>query len=288
MPLAEAQSAWIAETLAGDYVPPVRRRRPAPDGRRPRARHPAVLRLAAPHDGGRLRPLPVGPRARAQEGTSPCFVVKVAGLVLRAVRWKAVGEVPQRGVLVGAPHTSNWDWVLTMLLAWRYGITIRLLVKQELFVGPLGWLLRRTGAVELDRRNPGGDDQGAAGRVRGRRPVADRDRGGGHALARRLLEVRLLPDRPADRPPDHAGLPRRALAHRRLGSDVPPDGRRQRRHGPRCASSTPTRPASSPRASRRRGCARRAEASPSTLPGTGCGRYPKGCGRFPRSRRWLG
>lgn len=81
---------------------------------------------------------------------------RVAGLVLRVARWKAVGEVPDRGVLVGAPHTSNWDWVLTMLLAWRYGITIRLLVKQELFVGPLGWLLRRTGAVALDRKNPGG------------------------------------------------------------------------------------------------------------------------------------
>ena len=81
---------------------------------------------------------------------------KVAGLLLRAARWKTVGEVPDRGVLVGAPHTSNWDWVLTILLAWTYGINIRLLVKQELFVGPLGWLLRRTGAVELDRKNPGG------------------------------------------------------------------------------------------------------------------------------------
>ena len=70
------------------------------------------------------------------------------------MRWKAVGEVPDRGVLVGAPHTSNWDWVLTLLLGWTYGIDIKLLVKQELFVGPLGWLLRRTGAVELDRKNP--------------------------------------------------------------------------------------------------------------------------------------
>ncbi len=84
----------------------------------------------------------------------PVLRRKVARLALRAARWQAVGEVPQRGVLVGAPHTSNWDWVLTMLLAWRYGITIRLLVKQELFVGPLGWLLRRTGAVALARRNP--------------------------------------------------------------------------------------------------------------------------------------
>ena len=79
---------------------------------------------------------------------------RVAALVLRTIRWKAVGEVPERGVLVGAPHTSNWDWVLTLLLGWKYGITIRLLVKQELFVGPLGWLLERTGAVRLDRSNP--------------------------------------------------------------------------------------------------------------------------------------
>ena len=79
----------------------------------------------------------------------------LARVVLRAARWKTVGTVPQRGVLVGAPHTSNWDWVLTMLLAWDYSIQIRLLVKQELFRGPLGAVLRATGAIALDRANPG-------------------------------------------------------------------------------------------------------------------------------------
>lgn len=74
--------------------------------------------------------------------------------MLRLSGWRVVGEVPERGVLVGAPHTSNWDWVLTLLLAWRYGRSIHLLVKQELFRGPLGPLLRATGAVQLDRRNP--------------------------------------------------------------------------------------------------------------------------------------
>jgi 1-acyl-sn-glycerol-3-phosphate acyltransferase len=80
----------------------------------------------------------------------------LARLVLRAVRWKTVGTVPQRAVLVGAPHTSNWDWVLTMLLAWDYNIQIRLLVKQEFFRGPLAPVLRATGAIALDRTNPGG------------------------------------------------------------------------------------------------------------------------------------
>lgn len=79
----------------------------------------------------------------------------IARLALRAAGWKAVGTVPQRGVLVGAPHTSNWDWILTMLLAWVNEIQIRLLVKKELFRGPLAPLLRATGAVELDRAAPG-------------------------------------------------------------------------------------------------------------------------------------
>jgi len=78
-----------------------------------------------------------------------------ARLVLRAARWKTVGTVPQRGVLVGAPHTSNWDWVLTMLLAWDCSIQVKLLVKKEFFKGPLAPLLRATGAIALDRDDPG-------------------------------------------------------------------------------------------------------------------------------------
>lgn len=79
----------------------------------------------------------------------------IARLVLRAAGWKTVGRVPERGVLVGAPHTSNWDWVLTMLLAWVNDVQIRLLVKKELFRGPLALVFRVTGAVELDRSDPG-------------------------------------------------------------------------------------------------------------------------------------
>lgn len=79
----------------------------------------------------------------------------VAQVLLRLSRWRTSGDVPRKGILVGAPHTSNWDWVLTMLLAWDSGVTIRLLVKKEFFKGPVGWLLLRTGAVPLDRAHPG-------------------------------------------------------------------------------------------------------------------------------------
>ena len=78
----------------------------------------------------------------------------IARVALRAVRWHTVGTVPSRGILVGAPHTSNWDWVLTMLLAWDSRVQIRLLVKDSFFKGPLAPFMRSTGAVALDRDNP--------------------------------------------------------------------------------------------------------------------------------------
>ncbi len=85
------------------------------------------------------------------------FLVRrtLARALLRLSRWRTAGEVPRRGILVGAPHTSNWDWVLTMLLAWDSSVQIRLLVKHSFFKGPLGVVMRATGAVELDRDNPG-------------------------------------------------------------------------------------------------------------------------------------
>ena len=61
----------------------------------------------------------------------------IARLVLRLSGWRAVGHVPRAGILVGAPHTSNWDWVAMLLLTWRDGVQARVLIKRELFTGPL-------------------------------------------------------------------------------------------------------------------------------------------------------
>ncbi len=79
----------------------------------------------------------------------------LARLLLRATRWRRVGQVPSTGILVGAPHTSYWDWVAMLLLTWADGVAPRVLVKKEAFRGPLGPLLRATGGIALDRRQPG-------------------------------------------------------------------------------------------------------------------------------------
>jgi len=80
---------------------------------------------------------------------------RLARLVLRLSGWTAVGDVPRTGVLVGAPHTSNWDFVMMLLVMWSGGVTPRVLIKKELFGGPVGWLLTRLGGLPVDRANPG-------------------------------------------------------------------------------------------------------------------------------------
>ncbi len=72
------------------------------------------------------------------------------------MRYRMVGDLPSTGVLVGAPHTSNWDFVSMILVMWHQGAHPHVLVKAELFRGPVGWLLRRLGGVPLDRKNPSG------------------------------------------------------------------------------------------------------------------------------------
>jgi 1-acyl-sn-glycerol-3-phosphate acyltransferase len=80
---------------------------------------------------------------------------RLARLVLRLTGWTAVGDVPRTGVVVGAPHTSNWDFVMMLLVMWRGGVTPRVLIKKELFRGPMGWLLPRLGGIPIDRDQPG-------------------------------------------------------------------------------------------------------------------------------------
>lgn len=75
--------------------------------------------------------------------------------VLRATRWRLTGDVPESGILVGAPHTSQWDWVVMLMIAWASGMRPKVLVADRYFKGFVGWILRRTGGIPLDRSSPG-------------------------------------------------------------------------------------------------------------------------------------
>lgn len=79
----------------------------------------------------------------------------IATATLRITRWRLVGSVPAKGILLGAPHTSNWDFFAMLLIAWSSHVQPQVLIKAEFFKGPIGWLLRATGGIPLDRSNPG-------------------------------------------------------------------------------------------------------------------------------------
>jgi len=71
-------------------------------------------------------------------------------------RWTLAGEpAPSRPtVLVGAPHTSNWDFVLMLAIAWRLGIDVRWLGKKSLFTSWRGPIMRGLGGIPVDRADP--------------------------------------------------------------------------------------------------------------------------------------
>lgn len=71
-------------------------------------------------------------------------------------RWTLASEAaPTRPtVLVGAPHTSNWDFVLMLAIAWRLDIDVHWLGKKSLFHGWRGPIMRRLGGIPVDRADP--------------------------------------------------------------------------------------------------------------------------------------
>lgn len=74
--------------------------------------------------------------------------------VLKLVRWRMVGEVPaDHCVIIGAPHTSNWDFPLALLAFWSIPIKAKWVGKHTIFRRPFGWLMRRLGGISLDRGN---------------------------------------------------------------------------------------------------------------------------------------
>ena len=74
-------------------------------------------------------------------------------LIFWITGWKALGKAPElkKYVIIGAPHTSNWDFVYGMA-AWKlYGVRPRYLIKKDLYVFPLNLLFHATGGLPVDR-----------------------------------------------------------------------------------------------------------------------------------------
>ena len=82
--------------------------------------------------------------------------------ILARTGWTIDGDPPPDPVImmIAAPHTSNWDFPLMLLLTWATDVEPHFLMKKEAFRGPTGRLMRRLGGVAVDRRSPQGMVEG--------------------------------------------------------------------------------------------------------------------------------
>jgi 1-acyl-sn-glycerol-3-phosphate acyltransferase len=73
---------------------------------------------------------------------------------MRVLGWRVDGEFPNRAkmVLIAAPHSSNWDFVVGLAVKTALGIDVSWLGKHTLFRAPWGWLFRFWGGLPVDRR----------------------------------------------------------------------------------------------------------------------------------------
>src|SRR5262245_613694 len=73
---------------------------------------------------------------------------------LRLMRFRIEGELPNlsKFVIIVAPHTSNWDFVVGLAARYVLGLDVAWLGKHTLFRAPFGALFRRWGGIPVDRR----------------------------------------------------------------------------------------------------------------------------------------
>ena len=70
--------------------------------------------------------------------------------------WKAVGTLPpdRKFIIIGAPHTSNWDFLVFLGTVHAVGREVRFIGKHSLFNGSVGRFMRALGGVPVNRDIP--------------------------------------------------------------------------------------------------------------------------------------
>jgi 1-acyl-sn-glycerol-3-phosphate acyltransferase len=77
----------------------------------------------------------------------------VSNSVMRLAGWRVDGNVPglSKFIIIGAPHTSNWDFILFLGIVFRLKINVSYMGKVELFRSPIGWFFYYCGGIPVDR-----------------------------------------------------------------------------------------------------------------------------------------
>jgi 1-acyl-sn-glycerol-3-phosphate acyltransferase len=81
------------------------------------------------------------------------FMHRAALFILDLAGWHCEGRLPPipKFVLVGAPHTSNWDLPFTLLMAFAFRARIHWLGKKAIFRRPFRGFFRWLGGIPVER-----------------------------------------------------------------------------------------------------------------------------------------
>jgi 1-acyl-sn-glycerol-3-phosphate acyltransferase len=78
---------------------------------------------------------------------------RLALIIFRFTGWRPAGKRPyiSKYVIIAAPHTSNWDFLYAMCLAFILSIQPFIMMKASWFRWPMRPFLRWLGAIPVDR-----------------------------------------------------------------------------------------------------------------------------------------
>lgn len=82
----------------------------------------------------------------------------IAKFFLTLLGWKAIDPpAPEKKcVILGVPHTSSWDFVISYLYYSSVGGKAHVMIKADVFKGPLKPLLKSLGAIPVTRTRTAG------------------------------------------------------------------------------------------------------------------------------------
>ena len=80
---------------------------------------------------------------------------KISRIILESFGWKLTGSFPdiKKSVVVLAPHTSSWDFIIGRLYLDAMDIESFTLIKKEMFFFPFNIIMSKLGAIPVDRGN---------------------------------------------------------------------------------------------------------------------------------------
>jgi len=78
-------------------------------------------------------------------------------LVLKIFGWRRSGRLPEipKYVMIAAPHTSNWDFPITLAIVFAFKMRLNWLGKEAIFRWPFGTFFKWLGGIPVNRSKSG-------------------------------------------------------------------------------------------------------------------------------------